>query len=388
MENESEHEGRDEGADTISAPVAADTELVPAVSSAPDPPAGPGWFLDPWDHAQHRFWDGRAWTGETFPNGPQSPAPAPAYWREIPERRTGPGSPPPPPAWTPAPAIPSPLRAPDPIVAAERRSGQTLAIIALVVGLIVGFVIAFAAGTAARHSGSSRSAAAPLTIVPPTTRPNPGVSPTIAPGLGDGPASADPSASSLQALVLRPADVTGALTVEQIPRGNQVAGEATLDLCNAPFASEALRTARLQVAALTANGDAPISTEAVLYGRPSGSAQAFTELRAAAASCPPIPRSGAGGDLITTRINPAPDGAWPSTPTVERLAFDFTTTDQQGQVHHFVAAYLRRGRVLEGLYFAAPDGPQPAIGGQTTIPGIVGIFAGRMAQLTTAVVDG
>ncbi|GAC1315039.1 MAG: hypothetical protein NVSMB12_09440 [Acidimicrobiales bacterium] len=388
MENESEHESRAEGADTIPTPVASDTELVPTVSSTPDPPAGPGWFLDPWDHAQHRFWDGRAWTGETFPNGPQSPAPAPEYWREIPERRTEPGSPPPPPAWTPAPAALPPRPAPDPVIVAERRNRRALAVIAMVIGLIVGFVIAFAVGIAARHSGSSRSAAALPTLVPPTTRPSPGVSPTIAPGFGGGPASADPSASALQALVLRPADVTGALTVEQIPRGNLVAGEATLDLCNAPFASEALRTARLQVAALAPNGDAPLSTEAVLYGRPSGSAQAFTELRAAAASCPPTPRSGAGGDLITTRINPAPDGAWPSTPTVERLAFDFTTTDRQGQVQHFVAVYLRRGRVLEGLYFAAPDGPQPAIAGQTTIPDIVGIFASRLAQLTPSVVDG
>ena len=378
MENDSEREGHD-------------TELVPVVRApepAVEPSAHPGWFLDPWDHAQHRYWDGRAWTAETFPNGPQPPAPTPPYRGEIPEQQTAAVSPPPPPAWTAVPPLATPAPAPDPVVDTGRRNGRVLAGVALVVGVIVGFVIAFAAGTAAHRSESSRSAVAPITVAPPTSRPGRGAGPPNGPGPGGGPASADPSASSLQALVLRAADVTGSLMVQQIPGGDQVTGEATLDLCNGPFASEALRTARLQVAALTPNGDAPLSTEAVLYGRPGGSAQAFTELRAAAAGCPPTPRSGPGGDLVTTHLNAAPDGAWPSTPTVERLAFDFTITDQRGQVQHFVAVYLRRGRVLEGLYFSAPDGPQPAVAGQSTIPGIVGVFAGRIAQLSPSVVDG
>ena len=392
MENETDQENGD-GVHEDPTAVGPDTQPVPVVTTTAEPPPSPGWYLDPWDHAQHRYWDGGAWTAETFPNGPGPAAPFAPYWREVPQRLDGASTPPPPPSWTPAPADlpPTPSAPPQ---ESPRRNGRALAGVALVIGLIVGFVIAFAAGTAARHSGTSRSAAAPLTVVPPapaTIPIPPNVNPTpstTVPNPGGSPASSDPSAAALQSLVLRTADVGPNLTVQQIARGDQVAGEVTLDLCNASFPSEALRTARLQVAAVDANGDAPVSTEAVLYAKPGGSAQAFTELRAAAAGCPAGPTTGAAGDTTTTHMNPAPDGSWPATPTVERLAFDFTSTDQRGQSQHFVAVYLRRGRALEGVYFSSPDGPQSPIAGQSTIPSIVGVLAGRMAQLSPAVVNG
>src|SRR3954453_15918508 len=31
---------------------------------------GPGWHPDPWFSGQHRYWDGRTWTGNVFPDGP------------------------------------------------------------------------------------------------------------------------------------------------------------------------------------------------------------------------------------------------------------------------------------------------------------------------------
>ena len=91
---------------------------------------------------------------------------------------------------------------------------------------------------------------------------------------------------------------------------------------------------------------------------------------------------------MKTTFNPAPDAAWPQTPTVDRLAYDFTTTDDQGQTQHSVAVYLRRGSFLMGVYFPTPTGTQVAVDGQTTIPGIVTVFANRLAKLPPSAVNG
>ena len=132
-----------------------------------------------------------------------------------------------------------------------------------------------------------------------------------------------------------------------------------------------------------------LSTEAVLYSTPSGGAQALSELRSTAASCPASPvASPVGEPTVITHFNPAPDGSWSQVATVERVAFDFVATDASGQSHHFTTAYLRRGRALLGIYFSQPDGPQAPVDDQTTIAGIVNLFAARMANLAGSAVNG
>ena len=86
--------------------------------------------------------------------------------------------------------------------------------------------------------------------------------------------------------------------------------------------------------------------------------------------------------------NPAPDASWPQVAGVQRQAYDFTTTDEQGNSSESVAVYLRRGRALLGVYFSNPGQPQPAVDGQTTVAGIVDVLAKRMAALPTSVVNG
>ena len=98
--------------------------------------------------------------------------------------------------------------------------------------------------------------------------------------------SPDPDASALSGLVVQQADVGPTPNVQLLPGGNEVAGEATLDLCNGRFASEAHRTARLQDVVLDSQGNGLLSTEAVLYSTVGESAQAFSELRAVVAKCP------------------------------------------------------------------------------------------------------
>jgi hypothetical protein len=193
----------------------------------------------------------------------------------------------------------------------------------------------------------------------------------------------------LSGLVLHQADVAATETVGPIIGGTRVADGATLDLCNGTFPSESLRTARLQVAAADLQGTVVLSTEAVLYSAPAGAAQAFSELKSAAPGCPASPVvSPVGEPTVTTQFNAAPDGSWPQVATVERLAFDFVTTDTSGQSRHLSAVYLRRGRALMGIYFSQPDGPQVAVQGQTTMAGIVNVFAARMAALAASAVSG
>lgn len=386
--------------DDLATPVHGTPSTEPTAEMPIPAPVGPGWYLDPWDAGRHRYWSGTEWTGQTFPHGPGAAAADPT-WGAVPPAATPPSTPPPsapagapdpwnvpPPAWAPAPTGASweppvpPTAAPD----GPPRDNRVLAVIALVVGLAVGFVLAFAVGSARHHTTSSSSG---IAVPPFGTFPSPGPTPpATSPPSTAAPGPADPASSALAGLVLRQPDVGTALIVSTIPGGNQVAGETTLDLCAATFASESLRTARLQVAGTNQQGDTPLSTEAVLYSSPNGTAQAFSELRAAAAHCSPAPVRMPNGDTETTHINAAPDGNWPATPTVDRLAYDFTTTDQLNQAQHWIAVFLRRGRVLEGIYFSTPDTAQPAVDGQTTVSGIVGVFASRIAQLPPSTVNG
>jgi len=194
----------------------------------------------------------------------------------------------------------------------------------------------------------------------------------------------------LEGVVVQQADTPVGYPVGVIQGGDQVTGEATLDLCLATFPSEDLRTARHQVAVDDRNGQGVLSTEAVLYQSASATSQAFSELRDAAAHCPPtaVPTPAPGGSAIKTVFNPAPDANWPAVSGVDRLAFDMTLSDDKGHQAREVAVYLRRGRLLLGVYFPQADLPtQPLIAGQSSIEGIVGVFAARVAAVPDGAVS-
>jgi len=188
--------------------------------------------------------------------------------------------------------------------------------------------------------------------------------------------SRDPSAALLADLVVNDADVGPSLTVAGLPGGNGLS-EPTLDLCNGKFPSESQRTARLQVAAVDQQqGDTVLSTEAVLYSSGAGAATAFTELKAAPATCPK-----------DTRFGPAPDAGWPQVPAVERLAFAFDTVETNGDTTHRVVVYLRRGRALLGVYFFHADAPAAVVQGKTALADIVNVFADRLAKLPVSAIS-
>jgi len=397
-----------------------------------------GWYADPWFAGQQRYWDGAAWTphtrvsasayAPTWPAAPSRPVEPPAEavsaeptvampgWGEptvaipalgagVPEDHVagagpaGAGAAAPagadayaPPwasgggggGWLPAPEA-------GPRGPAPRRSGRWVALGAIVVVVAV----AAAAITVASGSGRPRRVASP----PPTTNgggglanggggqsSSPSTSTTIPPA-----ASTDPAARQLNKLDVAPADAPPGYTVGLLDSGNLVAGQVTLDLCNGTYASEALRTARRQVDLDDQAGNTVLSTEAVLYTSPAATAQAFSELKARAANCPqtflPPPPGEQGNPATKTTFSAPPDASWPSVAGVDRLAYAFTSTDQQGNSLQSIAVYLRHGRAFLGLYFASPGPTTPAIAGKTTVEAIVGVFEQRLAALSSSTVN-
>jgi hypothetical protein len=265
----------------------------------------------------------------------------------------------------------------------ERRRLTPLQInaLALAVGLVLGFVVVEKVVSGHGHKSADVLPAPSSPLVPAVpASPSPAAS---------APVSNDPSAPVLQRLVVRQQDVATNNTVQLLDGGNQVVGQTTLDLCNGRYPSEALRSARLQVVEYDGGGAGVLSTEAVLYRSAGDAAQAMREVKSVAAGCPAQPVvSPVGEPTVTTRFQSPPDRSWPSVGGVERLAFAFTTTDSLGVTDSHVAVYLRRGRVLEGVYFPSPAGRQPPVDGQTSIAAIVGVFAQRIAALPSSVVSG
>ena len=288
------------------------------------------------------------------PDGPydENAVPLPAQPWEGP-----PGTP----SWGPSPSTGS----------APPRTRVVGRIIALCVAFGIVFAVSYRIGVATtdNHSGASSA---------------PGNS-TPSSGASQGPPARP---SSLSALLVQPRDTTAALSVHLLPGGDQVDGQPTLDLCNGTFPSESLREARLQDVALDTSGAAILSTEAVLYRDAAATKQAFQELRSVAAACPKGPVSSpVSGSTFATTFHKPPDGAWPNTASVEREAFSLTMTDQKGASADSVAVYLRRGRVLLGVYFSKPNAEQPSIDGHTKLADIVSAFATRIAQLPASFVS-
>jgi hypothetical protein len=253
----------------------------------------------------------------------------------------------------------------------------------LVVGLIAGFTTV-ETYRAVRDERSTSTSANGAPFVP---RTNPFPPRGSVPSVPSAPTG--PLASALAGLVLQQRDVGGNNTVQLLPGGDQVEGETTLDICNGAYPSESLRVARLQVLGADDQGNETLSTEAVAYRNPQATAQAFSELRSVAAACPTGPvTSPVGEPTVATRINAAPDKAWPQTDGVDRLAFDLTVNDQSGQAERSMAVYLRRGRVLLGVYFPNVDSSHPAVGSAKTQADIVKLFSERMRLLPSSVVNG
>jgi hypothetical protein len=277
-------------------------------------------------------------------------------------------SPPPPTAPPPPPVPGSGGGSPDWPEPPAPRHHMTAAVVALVVVMLAAGIGAFAITAHIQNNSDNTTADSPR-IVPNSP-------------------STDPDESVLTRLGVQQVDVSPDYSVQVIRSGDEVTGTVTLDLCNGTYPSETLRTARLQVIEVDAFFNGMLSTEAVLYRNPAATVQAFNELRDVSRKCPHRPvASPNGGRTLTTTFNAAPDGAWPRRAGVERLAYDIDTVDQKGTTDHSIAVYLRRGRVLLGVYFPKPDGAQPPVARNTSVQSIVQLFQSRLAALPDSVVN-
>lgn len=198
------------------------------------------------------------------------------------------------------------------------------------------------------------------------------------------------SASVLPRLSVQQSDVPEGFTVGLYPDGDRVEQQVTLDLCSANYPSEQLRVARRQVGVIDTQDRLVFSTEAVGYQNAAATAQAFRELRDAQAQCPSgFVQSPGGGEPLRTIFSPAPDRNWAPPPAgVDRLAFHMLLSDQQGRIGETAAVYMRRGKILLGLYFFfTPDAPPVTVAGQTRVDGVVAHFADRLADLPKSAIE-
>ncbi|MGI8809352.1 MAG: DUF2510 domain-containing protein [Acidimicrobiales bacterium] len=324
-----------------------------------------GWYPDPMTPARRRYWTGSSWTYATTDAVPvDHPAPLDVFL--LPDGHRLPG-----------PVAPRPATTTAEGSAARPPQKPWKWALAVVVGLLVGItgvVLSTRSSSDRRPSPPESAAEGPGTTAAP--EPLPG-----APGQ-----NSDPSTTALSALVVKPEDVPATADVVVFPGGIGL-DQPTLDLCNGRYPSESRRAARIQDAVLDEQGRLVLSTEAVLYRDSGGTTQALSELRSVVAACPSTPVPGPAGEpAVTTTFNAPPDSGWPQTPSVSRHAFDMVSDDGTGRPRRTVAVYLQRGRALLGVYFSQPDGPQMAVAGQTTIEGIVGVFAARLAALPVSVV--
>ena len=313
-----------------------DSDDLEPIDPAPPPAFPAGWYADPWTAGQYRYWTGDSWTGETNRWGPATAPPAAAPGTEglgaegAATRRvvTDP--------WSTAPLSTSPARPsppageirPEPGGLPPRRGPVVAGTIALIVVVLASGGIGYAINSRSHSNDSSVALPGPATSQPaPSSPTTPGPStpaPTIA---GGRPVAPDPDRHALAGLVVQQADVGTGRTVLLIGKGNLLT-QPTLDLCNGTYPSEGLRRSRLQVADFDPSGAVSLSTEAVLYRDAAASEQAFAELRKVSAACPHGPvASPVGESTKETEFNPAPDAAWPHTPSVERLAYSMVTTE-------------------------------------------------------------
>ncbi len=353
--------------------------------------AASGWYPDPWKPGQQRYWDGTRWTSDVFQHAFDLPlgqqplgaiGPAPTQPAAIP--------PPPPDFGSRAAAAPLPAWDPQPDVLTSPDRNRNRAIVVTAVLIAGVLVLAGLAVAAFRPSDRSIAAATPTPSLPAPVRPTPTPTPTAPSPSAPAPSPASPTqppgahASLLQNLVVRQQDVPTSYVVATIAGGDQVQGQATLDLCDATYASEALRLERLQTAAFDQQQVANLSTEAVLYRSAAATTQAFREVAEVARTCPTTPTTDPlTGTTSTTTFGPTPDKSWAHTPGVDRQAYSVTTTDDTGTSRTSTVVYLKRGAVLLGLYFIDASTKPVPVEGKTTVPAIVQVFEKRLLNPPT-----
>jgi len=176
--------------------------------------------------------------------------------------------------------------------------------------------------------------------------------------------------SPLDTLVLTPAQVGSGYRLQQRDGGRGLQ-RPTLDFCGFRFASEGLRSGRLQVN-YTRSATAPaLSNEIVTY-RSGKAPQALAEARAAIRQCPKkaVPNPSGSGAPVTFRVTTLPTkGLLPG--SVAFFVVASTTVNGVRQSLTAIVIYQVRGDILSGIY---------AYPGRSTTAAALASFAFHAAQ--------
>jgi hypothetical protein len=158
------------------------------------------------------------------------------------------------------------------------------------------------------------------------------------------------AAPDVSHVVLKPTQVGKDYVLLTQKYGNLVKGQVTLNLCGTGYASELLRTTRLQVNFASAKSPVAISNEVVTY-RGRGAAQAMREVTRRAATCPhkAIDTGAKGLPKLKFTITPVKDPHLLKGYLAVRV--DVTGTVKGKPVAQTsYAIYQQRGDVLSGIY--------------------------------------
>jgi hypothetical protein len=162
--------------------------------------------------------------------------------------------------------------------------------------------------------------------------------------------AAPPSGALLSRVVLKPAQIGAGYRLVERPDSHCVQACVTLDLCGFTFATEKLRTGRLQVNYAHAGHAVQLSNEVVTY-QPGGANESIRELDEAIDTCPrtPVKSSVQGVGPLTYRITRLKDPRLLVGYVALRIHIDGAANGK-----HFVgttvAVYQDRGNVLSGVY--------------------------------------
>jgi hypothetical protein len=158
----------------------------------------------------------------------------------------------------------------------------------------------------------------------------------------------------LSRVLLRASQVGFGYRLAQIPGGQLVQGEATLDYCGFTYPSESLRTARIQVV-YTRKGTAFKASNEVVSYRPGGAQQALREARHAATACPQgaIKKPPTGVTSLSHHARFVTD-AHLLPGAVAILDHVTATINGKRQTNYSMEVFQDRGNILSGVYGSGP----------------------------------
>jgi hypothetical protein len=184
------------------------------------------------------------------------------------------------------------------------------------------------------------------------------------------PAAPAPTATStasapdvaVEQVMIRVSDLPEGGGVVLIPGGDQVAGQVTLDECDYPFTTEAMRVARRQVGVTyPGEGAASYSNEVVAYDTEAHAELALKEWRTAVRECPEDEfRDSAVDGVPAVRTKLLEFHSLDSLPIRNNTVARQLVTARRGRSLYLAVVYQQHGELLDANYLSTTVVPTEA----------------------------